>query len=399
MTVETAEIRNLRWLIEDEAAEIFAQFDKPDLSLSQLSQLRKAIGPERATLIAEQLELRWRGRAKFAAADRMFFTRTGLEQATDEAIARYKANRLGAGAHAADLCCGVGGDLIALSAGRRAVGVDLSPQLSLLAQANCAAHRQVIDVQCGDAASHDVAAYDAWHCDPDRRATDRRTTQLDAFSPTTEQLDQLRRINENAAIKLAPATQTPAEWEDAAELEWISSRRECRQLIAWFGKLAVRPGERSATHLDRHGIAHRFAGTADFALQTAPSINAYLFEPDPAVLAAGLVDAFAAQHRLGRIMPRSVYLTGEQPLANALVASFRVREITTIDRKSLTKKLQEQGIGRLEVKVRGLDIRPETFLKKLRLSGDAAATLFLTPTVDGNRAILCDRVDLESIRP
>jgi hypothetical protein len=75
---------------------------------------------ERAHLVIDQVELRRRARDKFAIADRMFFTRKGLEQATDEQIAAVKAARFPAGQPLADLCCGIGGDLIALA---RGVGV------------------------------------------------------------------------------------------------------------------------------------------------------------------------------------------------------------------------------------------------------------------------------------
>ncbi|EAQ81297.1 class I SAM-dependent methyltransferase [Blastopirellula marina] len=392
MSAESAEIDDLHWLVREEAAEIFATFPKPELSLPQLSQLRRELGPERATLIAEQLELRQRGGVKFSRADEMFFTRVGLEQATDEVLARYKAQRFAAPQQIADLCCGVGGDLLALATGRTATGVDQSPQLALLAQANCAAYGQPITSACADAAAVDLAAYDAWHCDPDRRATDRRTTQLDSFSPSTEQLVGMLQKNPNAAIKLAPATHAPEAWLAAAELEWISSRRECRQLVAWFGDMTPQPGSRRATHVDRDGVAHSFVASDETALQVAAEVGAYVMEPGPALLAAELVDHFAAKHQLGRLLPRSVYLTGDAPLATSLVSQFRVREQMPIDRKSLTKKLREQGIGRVELKVRGLDIRPEAFLKKLKLSGDAVATIILTPTASGNRAILCDRV-------
>ena len=55
--------------------------------------------------------------AKFADAPQMFFTAVGLEQATDEWVAGYKASRFPQGL-VAELCCGIGGDLLALVAPR-----------------------------------------------------------------------------------------------------------------------------------------------------------------------------------------------------------------------------------------------------------------------------------------
>ena len=61
----------------------------------------------------------------------MLFTRAGLEQAASELTARHAAGRFAGSRVVADLCCGIGGNLIALAApGRRVIGVD-ADQLSL----------------------------------------------------------------------------------------------------------------------------------------------------------------------------------------------------------------------------------------------------------------------------
>ena len=83
--------------------------------LALLTRLRKDLAPEKARQVAEQVDLRRRAAEKFTHADRMLFTARGLEQATDEVVADYKASRFPAGQRVADLCCGIGGDLIALA--------------------------------------------------------------------------------------------------------------------------------------------------------------------------------------------------------------------------------------------------------------------------------------------
>src|SRR5256885_489720 len=83
-------------------------------------------------------------------------------------------------------------------------------------------------------------------CDPDRRPAGRRTSRVLLSEPPPETLDRLREANSNAAIKLAPAADAPGEWNEAAELEWLGSRGECRQQVVWFGRLARHPGRRTA---------------------------------------------------------------------------------------------------------------------------------------------------------
>ena len=83
---------------------------------SAVERLRRDGHPaELVSAVVEQARLRERARAKFGErADRMLFTRAGLEQATRLGIAAHHAARLHeAGVRrVADLGCGIGGDAI-----------------------------------------------------------------------------------------------------------------------------------------------------------------------------------------------------------------------------------------------------------------------------------------------
>ena len=191
-------------------------------------------------------------REKFAAAERMFFTPLGLEQATDEVVAACKAERFPAGGPLADLCCGVGGDLLALAARGPVCGVDRDPIMATIAEANARVTLGCdnrVSVQTNDVRSLDIAPFTAWHIDPDRRSSGRRTTRVELHEPPPEVIERLLAVCPNGAVKLAPAAALPTGWSERAELEWFSSRRECRQLVAWFGNLASRPSQRQATML------------------------------------------------------------------------------------------------------------------------------------------------------
>ena len=86
------------------------------------------------------------------------------------------------------------------------------------------------------------------------------------------------------------------------------------------------------------------------------------------------------------------YLTSDAALTSPFVQSFRVREELPADTKALGKALRERGIGRLEIKKRGVDVDPARLRPKLKLAGSAEATLILTRTGTRRRAILADRV-------
>jgi hypothetical protein len=364
-------------------------------------------------LVLQQAELRRRGREKFAVANRMFFTPVGLEQATDESIANYKASRFASHFRTtqeplADLCCGIGGDLIALARyggmGGPVVGVDRDPVAVLFAEANLVAMGDPAvpgrtHVSCSEVADFPLAAFRAWHIDPDRRLTGRRTTQVQFSDPAPDAIHRLLAECPSAAVKLAPAAELSEGWTSRAELEWITSRRECRQLVAWFGELAIAPGSRRATILTAGETARlpgkrTFVGQPNLAIPRARQIGPYVFDPDPSILASGLCGALAAEHGLAAISPRVAYLTGtpsSEKLYDAALASFEVLEVLPMRIKTLRSWLCEHGIGRLEVKKRGVDIDPNRLAAELKSEGDKAATILIMPQEDRAIAIIARR--------
>ncbi len=134
-------IADWEWLLSFEGESVLRTLQKQGISdeLKRVVFLREKLGltPVRAALAAEQLKLRERGREKFGDwAEKMFFTPVGLEQSTDRWIAEYKARRFPAGLPIVDVCCGVGGDLIACGEGRKVLGVDLNPLTAMIARSN-----------------------------------------------------------------------------------------------------------------------------------------------------------------------------------------------------------------------------------------------------------------------
>ncbi len=391
-------IDDYHWLTGAEAAGCLADVATADDEIARTaSRLRSRCSPERTHLLLEQAALRKRAERKFVDAHRLFFTPRGLEQATDEAIAAYKAERFRGRARVADLCCGIGGDLMALAAcdAGATIGIDRDPIATVLAAANCRARNLTAETRTLDVNQCDVTEFAAWHIDPDRRAADVRTIRLEKSSPDLLSLDRHISANENAAVKLAPAASVTADWEQRAELEWISHDRECRQLVAWFGDLATKDitGLRRATRVSSNsGRAATFAGLPNQPIETAGRIGRYLLEPDPAVLAARLTGALAAEHRLSAVAPNVDYLTADSLPSSGLLAAFEVTDVLPLDTRKLTRLLSDRGIGQLEIKKRAAPIEIKRLRKQLRCPGENSATLIVTPTPIGIRAVLARRL-------
>src|SRR3954447_2847674 len=189
-----SDLADYEWLTGGEAGAILAELadDKTPLHTA-IARLRGRFTPVRTHLLLEQTELRRRATAKFTQAHQMFFTRIGLEQATDEWVAGYKATRLTfqraarfTTAVLADLCCGIGGDLQALATKAPIIGIDRDPITARFAAINARAQVHTTDI-----AMFDFRDADAFHIDPDRRPAGKRTTSLDHCEPNLTTINQL----------------------------------------------------------------------------------------------------------------------------------------------------------------------------------------------------------------
>lgn len=376
-----------RWLTGPEAVAPLADHADAEATPAAVARLRRTLTVEHAAAVLDQAALRRRASAKFGRAERMFFTRVGLEQATDEWIARYKAGRIApvvGDGRVAEVCSGVGGDLAGLAArGVDALGIERDPAVAILSASNAAVYADGADgptVAAREATDRDLADVAAWHADPDRRASGRRTTRPDAHDPPLDRLAAWRAGCPASAIKFAPAARLPEDWQAECELQWISRGGECRQLVAWGGALADRRGERVATRVEADGRpAASLAGDARVAPPMTDRVAALVFEPDPAVIAGRLVGAAAERWGVAAWAAGVAYLTGDRPIDHPLVAAFAVEETMPLDRRRLADWLAARGVGRLEIKTRGVGVDPERLRRELRPRGEAQATLLVAP--------------------
>jgi hypothetical protein len=117
-----------------------------------------------------------------------------------------------------------------------------------------------------------------------------------------------------------------------------------------------------------------------------------VYEPDSAILAAGLAAKLASEHGWLEIAPGVGYLTGGRAEVEPAVAGFEVLEVLPFDLRKLKAALRTRGWGRLEIKKRGVAADPAKLTRELRVPGDHAGTVILTPHATGVKAILARRL-------
>jgi SAM-dependent methyltransferase len=385
---------DVRALLTPEGAALMARLPPYDegsaLATAELLR-REGVPAGLAAAAMTQSRLRARGRSRLGPdADRMWLTEAGLEQATRRVVAERHAERfarLGVRT-VADLCCGVGGDLLALARAGvpRVVGVDRDPVTAAVAAANAAALGlgDRTEVRCEDVTTTSLDDVDAVFVDPARRgARGRALDPRDWSPPLSFVLDVAARVPATGA-KLAPGVPHTALPGDA-EAEWVSDGGDVLECALWCGPLAT--GVRRRATLLPSGATL----TGDGGRQAAAGpVGRYLVEPDGAVIRAGLV-AELADLVDGRLVdPTIAYVTTDVAPVTLYGTSYEVTDVLPFGVKRLRGLLRERGVGRMTVKKRGTAVTPEELRRRLRLRGDAEATVVLT-RVAGEQSMLLVR--------
>jgi hypothetical protein len=130
--------------------------------------------------------------------------------------------------------------------------------------------------------------------------------------------------------------------------------------------------------------------TSDDDPGTAPSgpVGRYVYEPDGAVIRAGLVTAVAAQVDGWLLDEHIAYLGSDREVATPYARGYEVLEQLPYQEKRLRAALRERHVGRLTIKKRGVAVEPDALRRRLGLRGDREATLVLTRAAGRGTALL-----------
>ena len=375
------------------APEIFEQIAKYQGSeLGLQVALRRQFPDDMVRAAVSIHELRRRAAAKFTRADRLWLDRKGLEQATSEAVSVYKAKRFEGAVW--DLCCGIGGDASALAARCQVTAVDLNPAACLRTKLNAEVYDVAdrVETICQDVL-HTPISTGLVHIDPDRRTgSGGRVSRLEDYVPGLDFLNELMPRCRGGAIKISPASNFGGKFP-AAEVELISYHGECKEATIWFGELVQESPFRATVLPAGESISGH---PLQVAVPVMP-LDRYLYDPDPAVVRAGLVDVLAEQLGLSRLDAAEEYLTSSHCVQSPFVQTFEtVAEMPNNDRE-LKAWVRSAGIGQIEIKCRHLSVQAETVRRKLSLTGTAPAVVVYARLNGKARIIAARRIASEGV--
>jgi hypothetical protein len=377
-------------------AEATARLDTGADELQVGTWLRGEAGlaAERATAVVAAARARRRARERWPDADRLLFEPVALEQASDPAVAAWRARRM-AGERVWDLCAGIGGDTLAIAATAAAVtAVDLdAARLRLLAH-----NAQVLGIEvatsCADALEVRPPA-DAWiHADPARRRDGRRVRRLADHQPPVDALLAAHREAVAMGVVLSPAVDLddPVLPGDA-ELEFVADGHGLKESIVWLGAARAPGVLASATLLPDE---HRVRRAAPPTLPVGP-VGSHLVEVAPAAVRARLHPEIGLEIGARRVARRRALLTTDGPpppspwyRARPVLAVLPARDKAV--RQWLRDHVREAGEVPIEVATHGLPADPELWWRALGrpTRGPRGYRIELVRTDDGAQAVVTD---------
>lgn len=351
--------------------------------LAVATRLRQHLTPDQTHAVLETVLLRDKAASKFSRAHQMYFTRDGLEQASGELIAAYRAARFAQAGRRriADLGCGIGGDAFALTAVGEVWGIDKDRVRLRLAQKNMGENgERFTAVQADLTEWMPSPQFDALFFDPARRDEQgRRLFSVADYQPPLSFWEAWRQVVPHTAVKISPGVAyeelPPAE---EAEAEFISVAGGVKECLLWTGALHSGVARR-ATILPQ-GVSLTTAVEPPPIPCSAP--KAFLYEPDGAVIRAHLVETVAVQLNAHKLSDDIAYLTSDQWQTTPFARGFVVWDWFPFQLKRLRHYLRAQGVGRVVVKKRGSPLEPDWVRQQLRLKGgkkgEKEAVVFLT---------------------
>jgi hypothetical protein len=368
----------------------------PSTTIATATRFRKHYPPEFVTAAMSIAALRQHASAKFEHADRLWFTRDGLEQATSHEIATYRASRFEGVSELVDLCCGIGGDLLALAhqnPSAHITAVDRDPLHLEMARLNARALDldQRISFVEADVRAVDLPQVGGVFIDPARRSGEGRMAPGES-EPPLEWCVDLATPQRGVGIKAAPGldhARVPSGWE----FEAIALGTDLKEATLWSPRLARSP--RTATIIAGKATfqLHPIPGKAIPLRQPTPGDT--LLDPNPAITRAGLVEDLARHigSTAAMIDPRIAFLVSTDPVQTPFARSLAVVASLPWHERTVKGTLRKLDAGPVDLRRRGLAGDVDAISRRLRGSGTCPFTIAMTRVMDQPWAIICQEID------
>ena len=342
---------------------------------AQLERLQRDYGRDVVAVALELCAARHKAAGKFSMAASLVCDVVGVEQASGDLVACHKAARFEGAREVFDLCCGIGGDTMALAAACSSVrAVDVSEVRAWMAGTNGGVEAMVRDVKGLDCEGIHV------HVDPARRQADgRRLWRYSELDPGPAVLDPILTAAPGAALKLGPGVDL-AELPDMSsrELEIVGGSGRLLQAVLWCGDLARRRGEHTATRLAGGSApgGRSYSSRPSANIPVAEGPGRFVLVPDPALERSRLVGPRIAGTPARELAAGLGILTSDVRMEDAWFEEHEILAVIPWRPRKIRDWLRANDGGSVTVRSRGGAVDTDQAQVEFRGDGATAYTLF-----------------------
>jgi hypothetical protein len=255
----------------------------------------------------------------------------------------------------------------------RVTAVEMDETTAACATMNLIPFRNATVVHA-DATALPLEGIDGVWLDPARRTTStsgtKRLWDPEDFSPPLSFAEALAASGLAVGVKMGPGM--PHEAVPAGcEAQWVSVGGDVTEVALWFNAVRRPDVRRAALLLGVQGAAELTSAEGFDGGPAAPvgPVEGYLYEPDGAVIRAGLVADVALQLGGHLVDEHIAYICSPELTDTPFARAYRILEVMPYNVKALKGWVKDKGIGVLDIKKRGTSVTPEELRKQLLPSG------------------------------
>jgi len=369
--------------------------------LQARTYLEKEYEPETCLALLDCASCRIRYGDKFEQPHRWLLTREAAEQASHQAVARWRAQWLKdtfGPESITELGCGIGGDSVYLARTAEMTSFEQCPARTLLALHNL---ESVTPGSKATVLNREVNCKELngelLYCDPARRGETRLSRPEDWLPPLPHIVECFNRSRfTTVLVKCSPGLNRTAVPGTYFYLSLEGQMKEAflvlhSQLEQCATAVLLSTNPQAPTLL--------YQTTNSEIPPAEPAPGRFLHNPDPAILRAGALDALATELSAGIVHPKIAYLVSREPCTHRGADSFRILHEEPLNWKRLRKTVGKMDWWEFEYLGRGVPFSQSEVRQKLKFKGRATAdarkrgTVIIYREERGYRAVLGERVE------
>lgn len=368
------------------------------LTINELQKMRNKYPEFPWQQLLLQIDLRRKADKKFLKSSKMLFTQKGFEQASSEKLADFHAQKTAPATTIADLCCGIGADLMKTAVGKKKIfAFDIDEETLNCAKYNCRNLDNIIF--SNSSALNFNKQVDLIFADPDRRPSSKRTIDPEEMSPPFSKLLSFlyeKKLCKTLMLKLAPALDFETlEREVLNRLadkgyyycwDFVSESGVLKEILLTVSK-DIPAYKREATILP-DGYSLKGTGKEIIAVG---GWQRFLFEPDNAVIRGGLVNKLGIITGFKLLDKHIPLLSGNEIVMQKYGSLFEVVKLLPWRKKIIQRYIRDNMIGELIIKTRGLNKTSEDLLKEFKLKGHKKLILLVVRIGKSYQAAVLER--------